>query len=61
MCDPMRVHVIISFGDCSVSLFCPMYWAVLQRSAGGTTISICNDSEVPFQIQYTMGSKPNVP
>ena len=34
MCDPMSVHVIISFGDCSVSLFCPMYWAVLLRLAG---------------------------
>ena len=34
MCDPVCVHVIISFRDCSISLLCPMYWAVPHRSAG---------------------------
>ena len=34
MCDPVRVHVIILFGDCYVSLLCPMYWAVPHHSAG---------------------------
>ena len=34
MSDLVSVHVIISFGDCSVSLFYPMYWAVPHRSAG---------------------------
>ena len=34
MFDPMRVHVIISFRDCSASRFCPMYWAVPHCSAG---------------------------
>ena len=38
MCDPMSVHVIISFGDCSVSLLCPMYWAVPYRSIGAQQI-----------------------
>ena len=34
MFDPVCVHVIISFGDCSVSHFCPKYWTVPHRSAG---------------------------
>ena len=34
MCDLVRVHVIISFGDCSVSFLCPMYWVAPHRSAG---------------------------
>ena len=38
MCDPERVHVIISFGDCSISLFCPKYWAVLHHSAGAQQV-----------------------
>ena len=32
MCDPVRVSVIISFGDCSISLLCPMYLAMPHRS-----------------------------
>ena len=34
MFDPVRVYVIISFGDCSASRFCPKYWAVPHHSAG---------------------------
>ena len=34
MFDPVSVHVIISFWDCSTSRFCPMYWEVPHRSAG---------------------------
>ena len=34
MCDLVGVHVIISFGDCSVSLSCPVYWAMPHCSVG---------------------------
>ena len=37
MFDPVSMHVIFSFWDCSASRFCPKYWAVPHRSAGGTT------------------------
>ena len=40
MFDPMSVHVIISFGDCSVSLFCLIYWAVPHHLAGAQQ-SVC--------------------
>ena len=38
MFDPVHVHVITSFGDCSVSRFCPKYWAVLHRLAGAQQV-----------------------
>ena len=39
MFDPVGVHVIISFGDCSLSRLCPMYWAVSHRSVGAQQTS----------------------
>ena len=53
MFDPMRVYVIISFGDCSASRFCPKYWAVSYCSAGAQQVV----SE-PGDWRLTMGSLP---
>ena len=53
MFDPVRVHVIISFGDCSVSRFCPKYWAVPHRSAGAQQVVL-----EPGDWRLTMGSLP---
>ena len=53
MFDPVSVHVIISFGDCSVSLLCPMYWGVPRRSAGAKQVVL-----EPGDWCHTMGSRP---
>ena len=53
MCDPMSVHVIILLGDCSVSLLCPMYWAVPHCFVGAQQVV----SE-PGDWCHTMGSLP---
>ena len=64
MWDLVRVHVIISFGDCSVSLLCPMYWAVPHRSAGAqhshsmTALIFCFKGAAPCGvIHYPRNSK----
>ena len=57
MCDLVRVHVIISFGDCSVSLLCPMYWAMPHCSVGGTTIvvgSLCHLGRCTISVSLSM-------
>ena len=53
MFDPVSVHVIISFGDCSVSRFCPKYWVVPHRLARAQQVV----SE-PGDWRLPMGSLP---